>query len=55
MDFDAMPWLVTSESETFGPFNKTAAVDYRDHLRAEGKQAEAWAAQVPNERMLSKP
>ncbi len=52
MNFDDMPWVVTADDSNYGPLSKQDAVELRDRLRAEGMQAEAWAAQLPDERRM---
>jgi len=54
VNFDDMPWLVTSGDVTFGPFDKARAIEHREKLRSEGRSAEAWAAQVPDPRKLTR-
>ena len=53
MNFDEMPWVVTANDKNYGPLSKNDAVALRDRLRREGQQAEAWAAQLPDTRVLS--
>lgn len=53
MNFDEMQWVVTADDANYGPLNKKDAVELRDRLRAEGVQAEAWAAQLPDERRMA--
>lgn len=55
MNFDDMAWIVTAGDTNYGPLKKDSALALRDRLRGEGQQAEAWAAQVPDERRLTKP
>lgn len=52
MNFDDMQWVVTAGDDNYGPLSKKDAVELRDRLRAEGMQAEAWAAQAPDTRRL---
>jgi hypothetical protein len=55
MNFDEMPWLVTIPAATYGPLGKDAATQLRDRLRNRGEQAQAWAAQLPDQRRLTNP
>ncbi len=52
MNFDDMQWVVTAGDENYGPFSRSDAIREQDALRARGTQAVAWAAQLPDTRIL---
>lgn len=59
MNFDEMPWLVTvtsiTPSITYGPLSMPNAISLSEQLRSHGQQAQAWAAQAPDERAIVDP
>lgn len=59
MNFNDMPWVVTctsvEPSVTYGPLSMSNAIALRDQMRSHGQQAEAWAAQAPDARVVVDP